>query len=269
MIGAIIGDTLGSIYEFDNIKTKDFELFAPAMEPTDDSILTIATAQWLLDGGDVATYYYRYASTYRNPMGGYGPGFLQWLARSRETIAPPYNSCGNGSAMRVSPVGWAFANEADTLHAAKVSAECTHNHPEGIKGAQATALCIFMARHGATAAQIKERIEQDYGYDLSLTVDEIRPRYSWQGLDGMVNGGTCQGSVPQAIACALQASDFEDAVRNAVSIGGDSDTIACITGGIAQALFGVPQWMHDKAMALLDKTQHDVVSKFCDTFCKP
>ncbi|MBQ2074869.1 MAG: ADP-ribosylglycohydrolase family protein, partial [Muribaculaceae bacterium] len=127
----------------------------------------------------------------------------------------------------------------------------------------------FMARHGATAAQIKERIEQDYGYDLSLPVDEIRPRYSWQGLDGMVNGGTCQGSVPQAIACALQASDFEDAVRNAVSIGGDSDTIACITGGIAQALFGVPQWMHDKAMALLDKTQHDVVSKFCDTFCKP
>ena len=114
MIGAIIGDTLGSIYEFDNIKTKDFELFTPVMEPTDDSILTIATAQWLLDGGDVATYYYRYASTYRNPMGGYGPGFLQWIARSRETIAPPYNSCGNGSAMRVSPVGWAFANEADT-----------------------------------------------------------------------------------------------------------------------------------------------------------
>lgn len=268
MIGSIIGDTIGSIYEFDNIKTKDFELFTPAMEPTDDSILTIATADWLLNGGDVASYYYRYASAYRYPMGGYGPRFLEWIASSRNSISEPYYSCGNGSAMRVGPVGWAFDNERDTLEAAKRSAECTHNHPEGIKGAQATTLCIFMARNGATPSQIKERIEHDYGYDLSLSVDEIRPRYSWHGLDGIVNGGTCQGSVPQAIACALQASDFEDAVRNAVSIGGDSDTIACITGSIAEALFGVPQWMRDKVFSLLDKKQHEVVSKFCATFCK-
>lgn len=268
MIGAIIGDTIGSIYEFDNIKTKDFELFDKRMEPTDDSILTIATAHWLMDGGIAGEYYYRYASNYRYPMGGYGPRFVKWVAMSRYNLADPYNSCGNGSAMRVCPVGWAFDNEQDTLEAAKRSAECTHNHPEGIKGAQATALCIFMARKGATAAEIKKRIERDYSYDLSMTVDEIRPRYSWQGLDNAGDGGTCQGSVPQAIACALQAKNFEDAVRNAVSIGGDSDTIACITGGIAEALFGAPQWMKEKAMLLLDEHQQDIVRLFCSKYCK-
>lgn len=267
MIGALIGDTIGSIYEFDNIKTKDFELFTPRMEPTDDSILTIATAHWLLDGGQPGGYYYRWASAYRYPMGGYGPGFLSWLARSRNDIAPAYNSCGNGSAMRVSPVGWAFDSEAQTLEAAKRSSECTHDHPEGIKGAQATALCIFMARHGATALDIKKRIEQDFGYNLSMSIDEIRPRYSWQGLDNAGDGGTCQGSVPQAIACALQATDFEDAVRNAVSIGGDSDTIACITGAIAEALFGIPQWIKDKVLPLLDERQLDIVTRFCNTYC--
>lgn len=267
MIGSIIGDTIGSIYEFNNIKTKDFELFAPDMEPTDDSILSIATAEWLLNGGEVASYYYRYASTYRYPMGGYGPRFLEWIASSRHSIADPYNSCGNGSAMRVGPVGWAFDNEHDTLEAAKRSAECTHNHPEGIKGAQVTALSIFMARNGATPTQIKEHIERDFGYDLSMNVDDIRPRYSWQGLDNTGDGGTCQGSVPQAIICALQAHDFEDAIRNAVSIGGDSDTIACITGGIAEALYGVPQWMMDKMLTLLDKQQLDVITKFVNTYC--
>lgn len=267
MIGAIIGDTIGSIYEFNNIKTKDFELFDSRMEPTDDSILTIATAHWLLDGGDVAQYYYRYATKYYNVMGGYGARFLWWLDRSQGSIAPPYNSCGNGSAMRVSPVGWAFDSEQETLDVAKVSAQCTHNHPEGIKGAQATALAIFMARKGFSTSQIKERIERDFGYDLSLSVDEIRPRYSWQGLDNAGNGGTCQGSVPQAIACALQATDFEDAVRNAVSIGGDSDTIACITGSIAEAAFGVPQWMCEKVLPLLDEQQRQVVNLFISKYC--
>lgn len=268
MVGAIIGDTVGSIYEFNNIKTKDFELFTPSMEPTDDSILSIATAHWLLEGGQPGDYYYRWATAYRYPMGGYGPGFLSWLARSKHDIAPAYNSCGNGSAMRVSPVGWAFDTEAQTLEAAKLSSECTHDHPEGIKGAQATALCIFMARHGATALEIKKRIEQDFGYNLSMSIDEIRPRYSWQGLDDAGDGATCQGSVPQAISCALQATDFEDAIRNAVSIGGDSDTIACITGAIAEALFGVPDWMLEKVLSLLDDKQLQVVTKFCDKYCK-
>ena len=267
MIGAIIGDTIGSIYEFDNIKTKDFELFDKRMKPTDDSILTIATADWLMHGGEVGEYYYRYASLYRYPMGGYGPSFLRWVGGSQDGIDEPYYSCGNGSAMRVSPVGWAFDNEKHTLEAAKRSAECTHNHPEGIKGAETVALCVFMARNGASASDIKKRIERDYGYDLSLTIDEIRPRYSWKGLDNAVSGATCQGSVPQAIACALQATDFEDAVRNAVSIGGDSDTIACITSAIAEALFGVPLWMKEKVLSLLDEHQHEVASKFCATYC--
>lgn len=266
MIGAIIGDMVGSIYEFDNIKSKDFEFFTDSMEPTDDSVLTIATADWLLHGGKAGDYYLRYANAYPNPMGSYGTGFWSWVKRANRGMAEPYNSCGNGSAMRVSPVGWFFNTEEETLNAAKRSAECTHNHPEGIKGAQATALAIFMARHGATAQEIKERLERDFGYDLSMSIDEIRSRYSWQGIDNAGNGGTCQGSVPQAVACALQAADFEDAVRNAISIGGDSDTIACIAGAIAEALFGVPHWMKDVAMerlsSRLSKQLCDIVDEF-------
>ncbi len=260
MIGAIIGDIVGSIYEFDNIKSKEFDFFDETMVYTDDSVLTVATADWLLNGGNPAAYYLRYANAY--PAHGYGEGFWTWVKRSNRGLGEPYYSCGNGSAMRVSPVGWAFTNEEDTLDFAGWSAMCTHNHPEGIKGAQATALCIFLARHGASAQDIKLRIEKDFYYDLSLTVDEIRPRYSWSGLDGAGNGSTCQGSVPQAIACALQATDFEDAIRNAISIGGDSDTIGCITGGIAQAMFGVPQWMQDKALALLPEQLRNVATRF-------
>ena len=267
MIGAIIGDMVGSIYEFDNIKTKDFDFFDGRMEPTDDSILTIATADWLLSGGNPGDYYLRYAQAYPHPMGSYGTGFVRWVHRASRGMTDAYNSCGNGSAMRVSPVGWAFDTEKKTLAMAQRSSECTHNHPEGIKGAQATALCIFMARHGATPSDIKQRIEHDYDYDLSLTVDEIRPRYSWAGLDGAGNGGTCQGSVPQAIACALQATDFEDAVRNAISIGGDSDTIGCIAGAIAEAMFGVPQQMKSVALERLPDALRQVVERFtshCD-----
>ena len=273
MIGAIIGDTIGSIYEFNNIKTKDFEFFVKGMGPTDDSVLTIATAHWLLDesesgeSGESGVYYKHYANKYPNPHGGYGPSFRRWASFPGSAIAAPYNSFGNGSAMRVSPVGWAFNSEKDVLDNAKRSAECTHNHPEGIKGAQATALCIFMARNGATTTEIKERIERDFGYELSLTIDEIRPRYSWYGMDKSGHSVTCQDSVPQAISCALQARDFEDAVRNAVSIGGDSDTIACIAGGIAEALFGVPEWMVEKVMLLLDESQNEVVSQFRSKFC--
>lgn len=164
--------------------------------------------------------------------------------------------------MRVTPVGWAFRTLAETLDAAKLSAECTHNHPEGIKGAQATALCIFMARNGKSASEIRRTVTERFGYDLSLTVDEIRPRYSWHGLDGIVDGGTCQGSVPQAITCALEATSFEDAVRNAVSIGGDSDTIACITGGIAEALFGIPDDIRRQGMEYLPEKLKAVVDEF-------
>lgn len=266
MLGALVGDIVGSIYEFDNIKTKDFEFFGRGVEYTDDSILTVATAEWLLHGGLAGSYYFRYAKKYPCPMGSYGTMFVQWVHRANSGVMQPYNSCGNGSGMRVSPVGWAFLSEAETLAAAKASAECTHNHPEGIKGAQATALCIYLARHGSTPSEIRARIEADFGYDLSLSVDEIRPRYSWQGLDGLVSGGTCQGSVPQAITCALEAENFEDAVRNAVSIGGDSDTIGCITGGIAEALFGIPENIRERGMAYLPDELKKVVVEFESKF---
>ena len=176
MIGAIIGDIVGSIYEFDNIKTKEFPFFSKEKEFTDDSILTLATAEWLLRGGNPSSYYLKYAQTYPDPMGSYGPMFIRWVHLASRGTMDPYNSCGNGSAMRVGPVGWAFDTLDETLSAAKRSAECTHNHPEGIKGAQATALCIFMARHGASAAEIRQAVSDRFNYDLSLTVDEIRPR---------------------------------------------------------------------------------------------
>ena len=262
MIGAIIGDIVGSIYEFDNIKTKEFPFFSEGKEFTDDSILTLATAEWLLREGCAADYYLKYAQAYPYPMGSYGTMFVNWIHLAARGIMQPYNSCGNGSAMRVTPVGWAFSTLDETLDAAKRSAECTHNHPEGIKGAQATVLCVFMARHGKQASEIRQAVGERFGYDLSLTVDEIRPRYSWHGLDGNVDGGTCQGSVPQAITCALEATSFEDAVRNAVSIGGDSDTIGCITGGIAEALFGIPDDIRRQGMAYLPKELKAVVDEF-------
>lgn len=269
MLGAIIGDIVGSIYEFNNIKTKTFPLFVSRMEYTDDSILTIATADWLLNGGNVAHAYCRYATKYPHPMGSYGTMFVQWVHQINRGIAEPYNSCGNGSAMRITPVGWAFASEEDTLAAAKKSAECTHNHPEGIKGAQATALSIYLARHGASSADIRHRMETQFGYDLSLTVDQIRPRYSWEGLDGKISGATCQGSVPQAITCALEATDFEDAIRNAISIGGDSDTIGCITGGIAEALFGIPDDIREQGLRYLSPELKAVVDAFEAKYSKP
>ncbi|MBO7610335.1 MAG: ADP-ribosylglycohydrolase family protein [Muribaculaceae bacterium] len=264
MLGSIIGDTIGSIYEFANIKTKSFDLCQPGMIYTDDSILTFATAQWVLQGGMAASYYLQFADNFPCPMGGYGPRFERWVDKSLAAmrVLPPFNSCGNGSAMRVSPVGWACDDESAVLDMARESAACTHNHLEGIKGAQATALAIMLARHGSNAAEIRTRIENDFGYDLSISVDEIRPRYSWDGLDGAMNGGTCQGSVPQAIICALEATDFEDAIRNAVSIGGDSDTIACITGGIAEPLFGIPQSLADWACSKLPDDLSALLTEF-------
>jgi ADP-ribosylglycohydrolase len=251
MIGAIIGDVVGSVYEFRNIKTKAFPLFQRRMEFTDDSILTVATADWLLRGGNAGDFYRRYALRYPDPMGCYGSMFEQWV---RSGGRQAYNSCGNGSAMRVGPVGWAFGSESEVLAAAKASAECTHNHPEGVKGAQAVALCVFLARQGATASVIRQRVESDFGYDLSPSVDDIRASYGWHG--------TCQGTVPQAIVCALEAVGFEDAVRNAVSIGGDSDTLACITGSIAETLFGVPAAIQSQGLAYLPAALRQVVEKF-------
>jgi ADP-ribosylglycohydrolase len=259
MIGSIIGDIVGSIYEFSNIKTKEFEFFSMDGSYTDDSILTIATADWLLNGGDVAHYYSRYGIEHPWPMGGYGGGFQLWIVRSnRQNDFRPYNSCGNGSAMRVGPVGWAYDNKAEVLAKAKESAECTHDHPEGIKGAQATALCILMARQGSTKEEIRKEIIQEFGYNLDFTCDEIRPTYTW--------GGTCQDSVPQAIVAFLDSKNFEDSIRNAISIGGDSDTIGCITGSIAEAFYGIPKDIRDKGYAYLPKEFKKIVTEFEDRF---
>jgi ADP-ribosylglycohydrolase len=225
MLGAIAGDIVGSVYEARPIKTKDFPLFESGCRFTDDSILTVAVAHAILTGLS-----YREAIRIvgrRYPNAGYGGTFIQWLLGENRR---PYNSWGNGSAMRVSPIGLAYDDEATVLLESRRSAEITHNHPEGIKGAQATALAVFIGLRGASKDEIRRRIERDFGYDLHRTVDEIRPGYSFDV--------SCQGSVPEAIVAFLDAVSFEDAVRNAVSLGGDSDTLACIAGGIAEAFYG-------------------------------
>jgi len=262
MIGAIIGDTVGSIYEFENYKAKNFELFPDGVSPTDDSILSFATADWIMRGGEAWKYYVAYASKYECPVGGYGGGFTRYVVKARrDGFGTPYDSCGNGSAMRISPVGWAFNTKEEVLAKAKESAECTHNHPEGIKGAQATALAIFMARMGASRDEIKTTIESEFGYDLNFTIDELRPEYSWS----YPGAALCQGTVPQAIRCVLEATDYEDAIRNAVSLGGDSDTLACIAGGIAEAVFGIPQKIYKVGMNILKyyfPEPHKLVTEF-------
>ena len=269
MLGGIIGDIVGSIYEFHNIKSKDFPLWGNGCNITDDSTLAIATADWLLNDAsgqsNPAKFYLEYAKQYPAPLGGYGTGFMSWVYKATNgQPAPPYNSCGNGSAMRVGPVGWAFDTEEEVLAAAKVSAECTHNHPEGIKGAQATALAIMMARKGVKKEEIRNVIQNRFGYVLTHTIDYLQRCYSWEGLKGD-NGATCQGSVPEAIICALDADSFEDAIRNAVSIGGDSDTIACITGSIAEPLYKIPTDIYEKAFSYLPEEMRKVVNSFEDS----
>ena len=260
MLGAIIGDIVGSVYEVNNIKSKEFEFFTGKMSFTDDSILAMATADWLLHGGQVDKYYAQYATAYPHPMGSYGGSFLQWIDRAQRGVFEPYGSCGNGSAMRVGAVGWAFDTLEETLDAARQSAECTHDHPEGVKGAQATAMCIFMARKGYTKKEIKREVEARFGYDLNMTCDQLRAHYGWQSKWG--NGGICQASVPQAIVCFLEGLDFEDCVRNAISIGGDSDTIGCITGSIAEAFHGIPQEMRERAIGYLDPSLKAMLQEF-------
>lgn len=250
MLGGIVGDIIGSFYEWDRIKTKDFPLFSNGSKYTDDSILTCATAKVLLDGGSYADTYADFGTRYTR--GGYGARFASWL---KQWDRKPYNSFGNGSAMRVGPVGWAFGDPDTIVVEAKRSAECTHNHPEGIKGAQATALAIFHARSEATKEDIRAAIESQFGYDLSRSCEEIRPNYDFDV--------TCQGTVPQAIISFLESTDYEDAIRNAVSLGGDSDTLACITGSIAEAFYGgVPKEIEAEAMRILSEEFVEIVTRF-------
>jgi ADP-ribosylglycohydrolase len=254
MIGAIAGDVIGSSYEFFRIKSKDFPLFDDRRFFTDDSVLTVAVADVILHGGSYAERFQHYYRKY--PDRGYGGFFHQW-AQSPEPR--PYGSFGNGSAMRVSPVGYAFDDLATVLAEAKGSAEVTHNHPEGIKGAQAIAAAIFLARCARSKDDIRSYVEQTFGYDLAQSLDVIRPGYEFDE--------TCQGTVPAALLAFLESSDFEDAVRNAVSLGGDSDTLACITGGVAEAFYGgVPLSIKEQTLARLDPDLRCITEEFAARF---
>jgi ADP-ribosylglycohydrolase len=222
MLGAIAGDIAGSVYEGLPVKRKDIALFGPQSTFTDDTVLTVAVADAALGDRDYGRAIKLYA--HRHPLRGYGPRFLKWMMLPG---IQPYNSFGNGSAMRVSPVAYAFDSVDELLGEAAKTAECTHNHPEGIKGAQAVALAVFLARMGDEKAPIRKQVSKRFGYDLSRTIDEIRPGYRFDI--------TCQGSVPEAIIAFLDSCSYEDALRNAISLGGDSDTQACIAGAIAEA----------------------------------
>jgi ADP-ribosylglycohydrolase len=277
VLGAVIGDIVGSIYEWHNIKTKDFPLFGEGCHFTDDTVITIATADALMNGGtkdDFINAYKKWGRMY--PDAGYGGRFGSWICSDDRE---PYNSWGNGAAMRVAPCAWTmdcgfYARTgcwpSHGWAAVGCSAGVTHNHPEGIKGAEATALAIFLRRFYAkryafdyeepwtAAAELKQEIrrlvENNFGYNLSRTLDEMRPDYRFNE--------SCQETVPQAITAFLESTDFEDAIRNAISLGGDSDTLAAITGSIAEAAYGIPQEVKDKAWSYLDEPLRDVCRRW-------
>jgi type I restriction enzyme M protein len=247
VLGAIIGDIAGSRFEFDNHRSKEFDLFAPDCHVTDDSIMTLAVARALMSAGTdddarlaAATVASMQEIGREYSRCGFGARFAQWVASAHPV---PYNSYGNGAAMRVSPAALIARTREDAIRLARIVTAVTHNHPEGLKGAEATAIAIFMARSGASKEDIRDHIQRHY-YPLDFTIDAIRPAYRFNE--------TCQGSVPQAIEAFLEADSFEDAIRTAVSVGGDSDTLAAITGSIAEAFYGVPDDLAQTALTYLD-----------------
>lgn len=250
MIGAIAGDIIGSSYEWCRVKTTDFNLFTEGSHFTDDSVLTCAIADCILNKKEYAKTIKEYGNKY--PGAGYGMMFRHWLLSEPSY---PYDSFGNGSAMRVSPIGFAYNDLNDVLQEAKKSAVITHNHPEGIKGAQAVAAAIFLAKTGEKKGSIKNRIKTMFNYNLEQRLDDIRPTY--------VFDETCQGSVPQAIIAFLESDDYEDAIRKAVSLGGDSDTLGCITGGIAQAYYKkIPHYITEHVRKIFDPALLLVANSF-------
>jgi ADP-ribosylglycohydrolase len=257
MIGAIAGDIIGSVFEQDPIKTTTFPLFSESSRFTDDTVLSVAIADAILNQIDYATVLKTYSRNY--PAAGYGLSFYQWM---QSEDSNPYNSWGNGSAMRVSPVGFAFDSTEDVLLEAEKTAAVTHNHAEGIKGAQATALAIFLARKGAAKSEIRKDISRRFNYNLDRSLDEIRPDYFFDI--------SCQGSVPESIIAFLESREFEDALRLAISLGGDSDTMGCITGGIAQAYYGkIPDKIIDPVKQRLPEAFLRIIDQFSSTFNCP
>ncbi len=257
MLGAICGDIIGSVYEFNPIKSKKFPLFTENSTFTDDTVLTAAVARAILSGGDYGAHFLDLAGQY--PDAGYGGRFAVWVANGG---GKPYNSYGNGSAMRVSPVGWAFNSLERTMEEAEKSAAVTHDHPDGIKGAQAVAGAIYLARNGAAKSEIKIWITGNFRYDLGRLVEDIRPGYSFDE--------SCQRTVPEAVISFLEGDGYEDCIRNAVSLGGDSDTLACITGAIAEAYWGgVPKHISRKSHECLDPEIMEILELFRERFVLP
>ena len=248
MLGAIIGDIAGSVYEWKNVRTKEFgPLFHPKAFYTDDTVCTIAVADALVHDRHAGEALKDWGRRYWE-NGGWGAMFAQWLMSDS---MGPYNSFGNGAAMRVSPAGLLAQSEGDAIDLAESVTEVTHNHPEGLKGAAATSLAIYLARCGQDSADIRTAVTKRFGYDLDRTPDDIRPTYRFNE--------TCQETVPQALVCALTASGYEDAIRNAISIGGDSDTVAAIVGGVAEALFGIPDEIGQKGWTYLPADMRKVL----------
>ena len=255
MLGAIIGDVAGSIYEWRNIRQKEFPLFRRECRPTDDSIMTLAVARALLETTDPEELPARAVRNMQDlgrkyPYAGYGGHFASWL---RERDPQPYGSWGNGAGMRVSPCAWAAGSLEEALALADAVTAVTHNHPEGIKGARAVTAAEYLAREGRTLDEIREHIVSNY-YPLDFTLEEIRPTYRFDV--------SCQGSVPQAIEAFLESTGFEDAIRNAISIGGDSDTIAAMAGGIAEAFWGIPDGIRNECLTFLDESLVRTVRDF-------
>ena len=257
MLGAIAGDIIGSVHEHAGTKTQDFPLFAGHNRFTDDTVLTLAVAEHLLSGGNLVDLFHDYFHRY--PDAGYGGTFSHWaFNRQRE----PYNSWGNGSAMRVSPVGFVAESLEAAITMAEATAAVTHDHPEGVRGAQAVAAAVFLARQGESKANIRTQVEMRFGYNLSASLDAIREHYRFDV--------SCQGSVQQSLIAFLEADDYEGAVRNAVSLGGDADTMACIAGGVAEAFFGgIPEHIAQHVRELLDDGQLDTLSRFRARFGWP
>ena len=254
IIGGVIGDIIGSVYEFNNVKKTDFDFFTARTCFTDDTVLTIATMDSILNSKDYNKSYQYYGRKY--PKSGYGQKFISWLISDNPQ---PYNSWANGSAMRVSPVGWAYDSIKDVLLYSKQSAEVSHNHPEGIKGAQAVATAVFLARKNKSKNEIKQYITDTFGYDLNRSIDSIRPHYGFKV--------SCQESVPEAIIAFLESTDYESAIRLAISLGGDSDTIACIAGSIAEAYYKeVPIGIIEKSLSYLPDEFINVIELFSNKF---
>ena len=250
MIGSVAGDIIGSVYEGTGTKQKDFPLWPEGARFTDDTVLTVAVAEWLLEGRNLTDLFHDYAAAY--PNAGYGATFRSWaLQRQRQ----PYGSWGNGVAMRVSPIGYAATSLDEALALAEQSAAVSHNHSEGIYGAQAVAAAVYLARNGTAKHDIKRHVEVLCGYHLDRTLDEIRPHYTFDV--------SCQGSVPESLIAFFESTDYESAIRNAISLGGDADTMASIAGAVAEAFYGgVPAPIHEKAVEFLDDRLKQVVEWF-------